>query len=60
MDFFDFFDVDNDEHLRAYKHLLNRGFWPEGFIPPGTVRPEGWTGILNGKLVDKLFEIKNI
>jgi hypothetical protein len=33
MSIVDFFDIYNIEHIRAYRHLENHGFWPEGFLP---------------------------
>ena len=33
MNFLDFFDVYNIEHLKAYKHLTQNGSWHEGFLP---------------------------
>ena len=29
----DWFDITNLDHLRAYKHLMDEGSWPEDFIP---------------------------
>jgi hypothetical protein len=33
MDFIDFFDIHNIDHLIAYKYLTENGTWPKGFIP---------------------------
>lgn len=33
MDFLDFFDIHNKEHLAAYRHLSVHGAWPVGFLP---------------------------
>ena len=31
--FSDWFDPNNMQHLKAFKHLCDTGVWPEGFIP---------------------------
>ena len=33
MDIIEWFDPQNLEHVKAYKHLMDKGFWPKGFIP---------------------------
>lgn len=33
MSFNKWFDITNLNHLKAYKHLCDSGFWPKGFIP---------------------------
>lgn len=44
----DWFDVNNIEHLKAYKHLMGNGYWEEGFIPENvTVEPMSTIGIMN-------------
>ena len=42
MDFIDWFDVDNMDHLKAAKHLMVIGSWPEGFIPDNVIMDPGW------------------
>ena len=33
VNFSDWFDPNNLEHIRAFKHLCKTSTWPEGFIP---------------------------
>ena len=42
MNFKDFFIATNIDHIIAYRHLCDKGCWPEGFIPEGTVFDPGW------------------
>lgn len=42
MDFIDWFDIDDMDHLRAYKHLVTTGSWPKGFIPDNIEMNPGW------------------
>lgn len=64
MDFMDFFDVYNIEHLKAYKHLSESGTWPKGFIPEDCELSPVWAYQVVEKMavayVDKvLFEDAN-
>lgn len=64
MDFMDFFDIYNIEHLKAYKHLSKNGTWPEGFIPENCKMSPIWAYQIAEKMsivyVDKvLFEDAN-
>jgi hypothetical protein len=54
----DWFDIENDEHLRAYWTLGRVGNWPEGFIPNGMQFPPGWNRILESKLADAYLKLK--
>jgi len=46
----DWFDVNDLEHLKAFRELGNTGCWPVGFIPKGMQFPNGWQIILYGML----------
>ncbi len=46
MDFIDWFDIDNMDHLKAYKRLAVTGAWPEGFIPDNVEMNPGWAATL--------------
>lgn len=37
-------------HVRAYKHLSDKGEWPKGFVPEGLEFPPGWQIIIQAKL----------
>ncbi len=54
----DWFDVTNLIHLKAYKHLMDKGTWPKGFIPDNVERPSGWQVALMNKLSNAFIEIK--
>lgn len=48
--FTDWFDPNNLEHIRAYKHLSTVGTWPEGFIPDYVVLGPTWIFEATAKL----------
>jgi len=52
VNFDDWFDPYNMEHVSAYRHLERNGTWPEGFIPDDVeVRSDGlWNIIIVGKM----------
>jgi len=54
----DWFDTTNLDHLRAYKHLVDTGCWPEGFIPDDVEIPAGWIVGIMAKLANAFVEMK--
>jgi len=58
MDIRDFFDEEHIEHIRAYKHLVNTGTWPEGFVPKDVMFESGWKETITAKLANKFVENK--
>lgn len=54
----DFFDVNNKEHLKAYRHLSKTGAWPKGFIPPEVEFTQVWHMTLMHKMAESYLEIK--
>lgn len=50
MNFIEFFDIKDKEHLKAYRHLYETGVWPEGFIPEGTEFDSGWQMAIQSKM----------
>lgn len=42
MNILDYFDVNDRDHLHAYRTLTDTGTWPEGFIPEGTTFSPVW------------------
>lgn len=42
IDFLRWFDIYNPEHLKAYKHLMDKGSWPKDFLPSNVVMPNLW------------------
>ncbi len=53
MNILDFFDVNDIEHIRAYRNLQNTGMWPKGFIPEGTTFPPyAWQSSVASMLAD--------
>lgn len=43
MNFIEWFNVNNIEHISAYRHFKITGGWPKGFIPDGMELPDLWT-----------------
>jgi hypothetical protein len=58
MDINEFFDVNNKDHLRAYRHVYDTGSWPEGFIPEGTTFRNLWHIELAGRLANEYVKLK--
>lgn len=54
----DWFDPNNDEHLKAYKYLETNGYWQKGFIPEGIEFPNGWHILLVTKIADFYIQHK--
>ena len=50
MDIVKFFDEDDMNHLKAYKHLCDTGRWPENFVPEGTEFSTNWQILIANKL----------
>lgn len=58
VNFNDWFDVSNIEHLIAYRTLMRTGFWPENFIPDYVIMEVNWNIILAFKLSEKYISEK--
>ena len=58
MTILDWFDVNNIEHLKAYKHLQDTGTWPKGFIPEDNEFVALQTTILANRLAGRYVEEK--
>ena len=58
MDFIDWFDITDMDHLRAYKHLMNVGSWPEGFIPDNVEMSMGWSIGIAGTMANAYINLK--
>ena len=52
MNIVDWFDPDNIEHLKAYRHLQNFGLWPGGFLPDDIEIPSLWSTLIKNKIVE--------
>jgi hypothetical protein len=37
IEFLAWFDITNQDHLKAYSHVCKTGAWPEGFIPENVI-----------------------
>ena len=59
MTILDWFDIDNIEHLKAYKHLRATGCWPKDFLPKDITTFESmWISRLSDRLADRYVEEK--
>lgn len=58
MTILDWFDIENIEHLKAYKHLQATGVWPKGFLPKDITFEPAWTIALSGRLADRFIKEK--
>ena len=52
VDICDWFDVSNEEHLDAYRHLQRSGAWPEGFLPENVTQSPFWHMEILSKLAN--------
>ena len=52
MNIMEWFDPENIDHLKAYKHLMDTGMWPEGFIPDNIEIPVSWNTHLVYKMAN--------
>ena len=51
-DIVEYFDVYNVDHIAAYKHLSDNGYWPKGFVPKDVVIPTLWQTLIASKMAD--------
>lgn len=58
MNIVDWFDLDNIEHLKAYRHLGTTGMWPKDFLPGNIVIKTGWNFQLMIKIADRFIKEK--
>lgn len=54
----DWFDIKNIEHLKAYRHLEDNGQWPKGFIPKDVKFGSSWSVILKGIMASEYVREK--
>jgi len=57
MNIVDWFDCDNEEHLRAYVTLQNKGVWPHGFITSVIEFSDHWQVALMAKLANAYVDL---
>lgn len=58
--FVDFFDVSNVEHLKAYRYLQVKGYLPEGFVPYGIEMGPLWQVLVANKLANAYLTNKGL
>ena len=52
----DWFHPEDIDHIKAYRHLQETGFWPKGFIPDNIDFPPGWHYLLASIMAEKWVE----
>ena len=57
MQFSEWFDIRNQDHLRAYRHLQSTGAWPVGFIPWNVDMDPQWQFMLLAKMADAYLDM---
>ena len=57
MNFCDWFDIHNKEHLVAYYHLSRTGNWPKNFIPNNIHFEANWHFIILSRMADEYLNI---
>lgn len=50
MNIVEYFDEYNIDHLKAFTSIVEKGVWPEGFIPEGIEFPPQWQLSLISKM----------
>lgn len=58
LNFSDWFDPYNEEHLKAYNHLHSKGWWPENFIPNDVVMDNYWELFIKTKIINAWLNYK--
>lgn len=58
LNFSDWFDPYNIEHIKAYKYLHTKGQWPKNFIPENCVINNYWESFVKTKIIDAWIEYK--
>ena len=48
----DWFKPCNLDHIEAYEHLREFGYWPDNFIPENVIFPRGWLSDLKAIMAD--------
>ena len=56
MDFNEWFNVNNKEHIEAFIYCRNHGHWPDGFIPENVELSSIWYIQVLEKIADKFLE----
>lgn len=56
IDFAEWFDIDNKEHLAAFKHMCDTGAWPIGFLPENIMMEPSWFIMVANKMAYKYIE----
>lgn len=57
IDFVEYFDPYNPEHLAAYDYLSKNGIWPEGFVPSYEQVPMLWLAQITAKMARALVDL---
>lgn len=60
MDIVEWFDINNIEHLKAYRTLMVNGAWPLGFIPNDINFSPIWQLVLAYKLSNAYIDLRLI
>jgi len=58
MDILDFFDINNLEHLQAYRTCKQTGFWPKEFLMNDIIfEDSSWSIILDIRIANSCIDI---
>jgi hypothetical protein len=59
VDFHNWFDVNNKEHLAAFEHYRISNNWPNNFVIPGyvTLNHEHWYSLVLSKITTRYLEL---
>jgi hypothetical protein len=56
LDWNDFFDPYNVDHMEAYGHLKEHGSWPEGFLPENVEIDPLWIMKTHGLMAEAWYK----
>jgi hypothetical protein len=57
VNFTDFFDIDNDEHIVAFHYLILNGVWPENLINKNEIEMDkNWQVTMALKIMYKVIQ----
>ena len=59
MDFNEWFDTSNINHIRAFEQMQIQGEWPMDTLPNGIIFKQGWFNIASYQIVDAYIDYMN-
>jgi hypothetical protein len=52
MSILEWFNIHDQDHVRAWHYLSRKGIWPEGFVPEEIEFSDNWHLLIMSKMAD--------